>query len=155
VYIGFASELPFIAAQNPNLNFDVAKVPQASSTGTSVTFGNMQAIGVVKASKNLSTALFVASDLTSADFQTKLTTGLLNSAPVAPARRDLLATAPQTLFGPTLYSSAIISRGWYDPGAEATDPIFSNMVDSVVRGASDPSQAVGDAESKLTVLFSQ
>jgi hypothetical protein len=54
-----------------------------------------------------------------------------------------------------LYGSAIISRGWYDPGASQTDRIFNTMVDSVVRGAMNSAQAVGDAQSKLMVIFNK
>ena len=92
-------------------------------------------------------------DLTSADFVKKLLDSFLQVAPLAPARRDMLTGAPQTLFGPTLYSSAVIAHGWYDPGAELTDPIFNDMVDNVVRGATTTAQAVGDAQSRLTVIF--
>ena len=155
MYIGYASELPVIAAQNPNLNFDVAKVPQASATGTAVTFGLVQGIGVIKTSKNISTAIAVASDFTNATIEGNLVTALLSSAPVAPARRDLLATSPQTLFGPTLYNSALIARGWYDPGQSVTDPIFEGMTDAVVSGSSDAATAVDVAHNKLSVLLGQ
>ena len=141
-----------IAAQNPNLNFDVAKVPQASVT-SGLTFGNVQAISFIKASKNLATAIKVASDFTGADFETQLLTALTPVAPVAPARRDLLSQIPQSLFGPTLYSSAIMARGWYDPGEDQTNAIFSSMVDDVVRGSADPESSVGAAQSKFQVIF--
>jgi ABC-type glycerol-3-phosphate transport system substrate-binding protein len=153
VYLGYASELPLISAKNPNLNFDVTKVPQASATATQLTFGRMNAIAIVKASKNTSTALVVAADLTSADFESKLVDALALTAPVAPARRDLLTKIPQTIYGPTLFNSAIIARGWYDPGQELTDPIFNDMVDSVVRGAADSASAVGAAQSRFSVIF--
>jgi multiple sugar transport system substrate-binding protein len=154
-YIDYASELPLIATQNPNLNFDVAKVPQANDTGAQVTFGNVAGVAIVKATKNMTTAFTVMSDLTGSDFESQLVTALLPVAPVAPARRDLLTTPPQVLFGPVLYNSAVIARGWYDPGESQTDPIFNDMIDSVVRGASDVGQAVGDAQNSLMVVFHQ
>lgn len=153
IYFGYASELPLIVAQNPNLNFDVTKVPQSGGSGAQITFGRMQALALVKASKNPQTAFQIMMDLTSADFVKKLLDSFLQVAPLAPARRDMLTGAPQTLFGPTLYSSAVIAHGWYDPGAELTDPIFNDMVDNVVRGATTTAQAVGDAQSRLTVIF--
>jgi len=153
MYIGYASEVPSIVAQNPNLNFDITKVPQSSLTGTQITFGNMQAVAIVKASSNPVAALFIAGEMTGADFAGKLVDRLLATTPVAPARRDLLGNVPQNVFGPTLYSSAIIARGWYSPGKDIVNPIFNAMVDDVVRGAADISQAVSDAHSRLTVYF--
>ncbi len=152
-YIGYASELPMIVAQNPNLNFDISKVPQSGTTGVQMTFGKIQALAIVKASKNRDAALYIASDLTGVEFSAKLIGALIPVSPVAPARRDLLAQVPQILFGPVLYSSAIISRGWYDPGADLTDPIFNSLVDNVVRGATNATQAVSDAQSKFSVIF--
>ncbi len=153
IYIGYASELPSIVAQNPNLNFDITKVPQPALTGTQMTYGNVQALAIVKASKNISAAIGAASELTGAEFSAKLTEELLGIAPVAPARRDLLGKVPQNSFGPTLYSSAIISRGWYSPGRSVIDPIFNNLIDDVVRGVSSVTQSVNDAHSKLVVIF--
>lgn len=153
MYVGYASELPTIVSQNPNLNFDIAKVPQAGTAGAQITFGRMHAIAVVKASKNLGAALAAASEMTGADFAKKVVDAMLPIIPVAPARRDLLSQVPQNAFAPILYASAIIARGWYDPGVDVTDPIFNDMIDDVVRGASTISQAVGDAQSRFTVIF--
>jgi ABC-type glycerol-3-phosphate transport system substrate-binding protein len=153
VYFGYASELPVIAAKNPNLNFDVAKIPQPDGAKTEITFGQMQAVAVVKASKNLATALSVANDISGASFSASLVGAVLDSGPVAPARRDLLSSVPPSLYGPTLYSSAIISRGWLDPGSDGTNPIFQAMVDDVTRGATDSATSVNNAQSKLSLLL--
>ncbi len=154
-YIGYASELPTIVDQNPNLNFDVTKVPQPTTSGTQVTYGNIKALAIIKASKNPAAALATISNLTGAEFSAKLVEALNAITPVAPARRDLLGKVPQNLFAPTLYSSAIIARGWYSPGRGAMDPIFNAMIDSVVRGAATSADAIQAAQSKLTVIFGQ
>lgn len=153
MYIGYASELPSIVAQNPNLNFDVTKVPQPAVTGTQITYGNTQAVAIVKASRNIPGAIAVAAELSGQEFSSQLVASLLATAPVAPARRDLLGKAPQNVFGPVLYSSAIIARGWYSPGRTVIDPIFNNLIDDVVRGVSNVTQSVYTAHTKLVNIF--
>ncbi len=155
VYFGYASELPLIASKNPNLNFDLAKVPQINNAKFQVTFGQMQAVAIVKASKNLPTAIKVATELTSAEMSAKIVGALLADTPIAPARRDLLTQVPPNSYGPVLYGSAVISRGWYDPGDSVTNPIFSGIVDDIVRGASAVGTAIGSGQSKLDIFFRQ
>ncbi len=153
IYFGYASELPIIASKNPNLNFDVTKVPQATDARAEVTFGEMQAVAVVKSSKNFQTAFKVASDLTGPDLLSKLIGALIQTSPVAPARRDMLSKAPENLYGPTLYNSAVISRGWYDPGEALTNPIFSDMVDKVSRGALSTQESTAEAHNRLLTII--
>lgn len=153
VYFGYASELPTIAAKNPNLNFDIAKIPQVANTRSEVTFGQMQAVAIVKASKNFNSAFIVASEITSHDMADALINSLLESAPIAPARRDLFTKIPPNLYGPTLYNSAVIARGWYDPGDAITNPIFSDLVDNVIRGALNIGEAINQANSKLELVL--
>jgi len=44
MYVGFASELQGIRSQNPNLNFDIAEVPQVRDAATKSTYGKMQTL---------------------------------------------------------------------------------------------------------------
>jgi hypothetical protein len=46
--------------------------------------------------------------------------------------------------------SALISRGWYDPGAGISGPIFKSMVESVVSGKAQLGDAVQIASMQLT-----
>jgi ABC-type glycerol-3-phosphate transport system substrate-binding protein len=108
LYIGYASELPLIVAQNPNLNFDISKVPQPATTGSQVTFGDIHAIALVKASKNPAVALSVASELTGADFAAKIVSGLLSVVLEVLVRCDLLSQVFENVFTLVLYGSVII-----------------------------------------------
>jgi ABC-type glycerol-3-phosphate transport system substrate-binding protein len=153
VYFGYASELPLIVNKNPNLNFDIAKVPQVTGSKSHITFGDLKAVGIIKTSHNFNSAYSFALSLTGGELAPKILGALRADAPVAPARRDLLSSAPQNLFGPTLYGGALISRGWVDPGDDLSDPIFRDLVDSVFRGAVGPSEAVSQAHNKLQVII--
>jgi ABC-type glycerol-3-phosphate transport system substrate-binding protein len=152
-YLGYASEIPTIAARNPNLNFDIARAPQINTTNEQTTIGNMTSVGIIKTSKNFTAAYTAATTVISLDpFVNQLVSNLMIKTPVAPARLALLGRAnyPKNLYGQLLYNSALISKGWLDPHSASTNPIFSTLFDSVVSGAKTPDQAVFDAQSAIT-----
>lgn len=151
IYLGYASELPLISAKNPNLNFDIARFPQVKDSTSLVTFGNMYGVAIVKSTKNFNTAFTAASAISGQDFEQKLVKALLEKAPIAPARRDLLATPPANLYGPVLYNSALIARGWLDLGDSVTNPIFSDMIEDVVKGVSNTSESIYKASNRYNL----
>ena len=51
LYLGFASELFTLRNKNPNLNYDVARMPQIAVTGTQITYGKLYGIASLKSSK--------------------------------------------------------------------------------------------------------
>ena len=149
VYFGYASELPNIQAKNPNLNFDVAKIPQTKGSSIKATFGRMNAIALSKASKNLSTAYTVIGQLTGADFSGKVATALN----LPPVRRDLLITKPATPFYlAVFYDSALISRGWLDPSPKDTDLIFQSIIEDISSGRLPVDQAIIKGNGQLDQL---
>ncbi|MDE2116412.1 MAG: extracellular solute-binding protein, partial [Patescibacteria group bacterium] len=142
VYFGYASELTAIRAANPNLNFDVAMVPQSGTK--KLTFGNMEAIALLKSSKNVSSAFTAAVTLTSAPLATEWS----SETGMPPVRRDLLATLPGDAAASIFYQSALISIAWLDPNREATAQVFSAMVENVISGnllVSDSVKAASDS----------
>ena len=153
IYFGYASELPGISAKNPNLNFDIASVPQIPNQTSKVTFGRMNAIAIVKNSKNFTSAYIIANMLAGSDFAGKLVTELANTAPIAPARRDLIASAPQAVWGPLVFNSALISEGWLDPGDSISSHIMGSLINDVVQGALSVPEAVSEANTKLSLAF--
>ncbi len=151
MYLGYASELPLISAKNPNLNFDITTVPQIPGSNAKSTYGNMYGIAIVKSSKNIATAFSAATLLSGKDFMGKVIGKLLEEAPIAPTRRDMLATPPQNLYGPTLYGSALISRAWLTPSKSVSSQIFSDMIEDVVRGAFSVGDSISKANNRLNV----
>ena len=150
VYIGYASELFAIRDQNPNLDFDVAKLPQPRDAVTPKTFGRMNGIGIMKSSTNFTTAYTVAYLLSAGRYAEDFATAL--SLP--PARRDLLAKgAPTSAYGKTFYDSALISRGWLEPNRAETTRIFNEMIDNTTSGRLSASEAVSRAAGALQILL--
>lgn len=145
MYIGYASELPLLKAKNPTLNLSVTSVPQSRVANKSITFGRLEAVAVVKSTKNptlaLSAALLLASKDVAAAFNK--VTG------IPPARRDLLSMKPSDLAQTVFFSAAIQSKAWIDPDASKTSLIFKNMIESVTSGKQRVSEAVNTANLEV------
>lgn len=129
MYFGFASELSTLQRKNPNLNFDVATMPQAENAPKSA-YTRIYALSIVKGAENLDSALAAISILTapSALPQWTIATNL------PPVRRDLLVTRPKDAYLDVFYGAAIQSKTWMDPDPDLSYEIFRDMVEMVTTG---------------------
>jgi ABC-type glycerol-3-phosphate transport system substrate-binding protein len=153
IYFGFASEYNTILAKNPNLNFEMATLPQPTDTQTKATFGNIQGFAVLKSSRNISNAFQNVFALTA---PTAVTQWTANSQ-TSPALLSLIALKhPSNPIQDLVAQSALISKGWLDPEPSAASAIFQNMIESVTSGASNPGNAVSNAQQAIQqVIYSQ
>jgi ABC-type glycerol-3-phosphate transport system substrate-binding protein len=152
-YIGFGSEIPQIAQINPNINFDVGTMPQAEGLRSKKTFGRMYGLAVVKASKEQFAAFQTVLLMKDSDFSLKLLNGTQALYPIAPVRKDLLATVPPTKWGPIVYGSAIIATGWLDVNYVDTNSIFENLITQVTRNSTDITNAIEEANALMNDLL--
>ncbi len=151
-YLGFASEIPGISAKNPNLNFDVAMLPQARDTGVRATFGRMQALAVTLNTPFGDDAWRAAQILTSAE-TLKLWSEI---SLLPPVRRDLLTLKPaDDARAAIFYDAALQSRGWLDPRPRKSEAVFRDMVEAAVSGRERISGAVSRAHGELSALLRQ
>lgn len=149
VYFGFASELSKIKRKNPNLNFDVAKVPQTRDASKSITFGKMQGLSILKQSKNINTAFQVSIMFSDPKFIAKLSSSL----ELPPVRRDLLSKKPADAYMTLFYDSALISKAWLDPSPMSTKGIFKKMIENIVSGRRMANDAVISANAEMQKLL--
>lgn len=149
-YIGYASELPTIKRINPNLNFDVTLVPQSQSSIRKVTYGSMYTLTIPRTTTNLNGAINIISSLTSIDVQTKFAKKL----GIAPVRKDLLTTADTSNIYESVFNrSAIIAQGILEPDSQGTSAIIKELVETVVSGQFEISDAITKANEKLSLLL--
>ncbi len=149
-YIGFASELDTIKRLNPNLNFDIALIPQSQSSTRKVTYGSMYTLAVPRSTSNLTGAINVIAALTSQDVQTRFAKKLS----IAPVRKDLLATSDVTSQYESVFNrSAIMAQGILEPEGAATSLIIKELIDTVVSGQYEISDALTRAHEKLSLLL--
>lgn len=149
IYFGFASEYSDIKEKNPNLNFDVAMVPQVVDTQTKKTYGELYGFSFLKSSQNVTQAYNLLSTLVSANSVLILT----DYMDIAPARKDMISAGSSDSVKTVFYNSALISRGWIDPDANYTNQIFKNMVENVTTGKMNVKDSVSNASLELDNLL--
>ncbi|MDD5152976.1 MAG: extracellular solute-binding protein [Candidatus Pacebacteria bacterium] len=151
IYFGYASEYPEIKAKNPNLNFDVAPVPQTGDSSTKITFGRVQGLALTKYAKNPTGAIQAALLLSS-----KESTGeIAQTMSLPPVRRDLLVATQNDPVLSIFYDSVLIARAWQDPDPAKTDDFFENMINDVESGRQNINEALTVAEGGMSRLLSQ
>lgn len=151
LYIGYASELPLILAQNPNLNFDVTQIPQTSGgpQERQLTTARVYAYAVPLVAENSYGASILLEALTSATASQlfEQNTGLPSP------RRELLAGEPTDAVKTVFRNSTIQAVSWRDPNPKATQQILAKMSNSVVSGTARMSEAIQRAQSELQAVL--
>ena len=152
IYFGFASEFIKIREKNPNLNFDVATLPQTTTAVSAKpikTYGNIMGFAIMKNSNNVPGTYTVISSLASAA-AVPFWKDIFN---LPSARRDILGQ-PETSAVKTIFNrSAIMSSGWLDPNYAASSNIFKEMVESYTTSRESISAAVVTAGGRLSNLL--
>lgn len=148
MYFGYASEFESLKLKNPNLDFDVAPVPQ-NSTENTVTYGKLTAFSIVKKSPNAQNAFSVISKLTDIVAQRHW----VDISKMPAVRRDVLADVPANKYVSTFYTSAIQTKTWTDPNPVFSTTIFRDMIEAVTTGLLPASQAVTTARQRLDLLL--
>lgn len=149
LYVGFASEQQLLAASNPNLDFDMAPVPQPETAGKSVDYARAYALALPKATQNPSGAVQVALSL--AGKQESLVAA--HALGVAPALRGALVPSPNERYTPVVYPMALIAEGWLSPAPRATDAIFAGMINSIISGRQSVQDALAAADQALNAAI--
>ena len=146
-YFGFASELFDLRAKNPNIDFDVAPLPQARGGKNRVTYGSMYGFSIARSSMNQSATFQILQILTAPQYLS----GLEQLTYLPSVRRDIVAQGSKDPYMAIFLDSALISRGWLDVKTSASNTIFSDMIESITSGRKDTQQAIDDAHGELSI----
>jgi multiple sugar transport system substrate-binding protein len=155
VYFGYASEYSQLKQKNPNLNFDVALVPQLrrenDSTYVQSTYGNMYGFAILKASSKTQYAFNAIYAMSAKENVTLWAqqTGLPS------VRRDTIIQDPSKAASSIFATSAIWARGWLDPDYQASEAIFKEMIESVTSGRKLYSDAIISASQEQQNLLNK
>lgn len=145
IYFGYASELPIIRAGNPNLDFDMAPVPQPARSTARTTYGLVYALAIPKTSQNPNGAYATAVALADRGLQLRAA----NALSMVPASRAALIPSNEDPFQPVYFPEALVARGWLSPSPATTDSIFGAMIGNITSGRMDVSQALTTANQAL------
>ena len=151
LYFGFASEITDIRAKNPQLNFDIAPIPQSKNATIKATFGTMYGFAFPRNSLNSNVAYNIFSTLTGQSALLKWTE--LTYLP--PVRRDMLVIKPSYPYLSIFYDSALIASGSLDPSASDTSSIFQSMVENIVSGKERINEAITRGSNQINNLMPQ
>lgn len=148
-YFGFASELSDIRLKNPNIDFDVAPLPQARGGKIRTTYGSMYGFSIVRTATDQLGTYNVFQILTAPESLSLLTSIVY----LPPVRRDMLATGSTDPYLSIFYDSALISKSWLDTYPSKSSLIFQNMVESITSGRADVNQAVDTASDSIDLYL--
>jgi ABC-type glycerol-3-phosphate transport system substrate-binding protein len=168
MYIGHASDLKMIRSINPNLNFEVALLPQIRSATYALNTSHVYGLALSRNSQNARGAITIAYLLAGENMIAPIakTLGMSsalrrvlqqsNSAPSTNpevsqqqnALTELVGSGPKTVEGLLNYQ-ANISQSWPDPDPDKTSDIFRDMIESTVSGARRATEAVQRADKQL------
>ena len=151
MYFGFGSEARIIEERNPNLNFDIAQVPQGATVSASAkrTYGRFYAFMIPKSAPNKTGAYTVMQELGSQSNAQKIA----DSYGLAPATRAALAVGSNDIYGREIYAAVAQSRGWLNPNLNQTDETFKKLLNDISANRSDVYRATSDAIKRLQQAY--
>ncbi len=132
LYFGLASDLPRIRTLNPNLNFDMAPLPQPATSENQKTSASVWSFAILNSARNEQAALNAIVMLTGPSVVSLASsmTGL------SPARRDLLSQKQSRSSLSITFESALFASTWLDPDRDRSSAAFASAVESIVTGQS-------------------
>lgn len=151
LYLGYVSEAKFLRQANPNLDFDIAPLPQPGTAQVKRAYGLLYSFYIPRGAKNPSGAYSAAAILSGSNIQ-EVVAGATGLTPVS---RDALSSAPADPVAAVGYAQALYSAGWLSPAVSDTDTVFSAMIGNVISGRMNLSAALTSAERSLTNLLQQ
>lgn len=150
LYFGKGSEYTALARENPNLNFDLATVPQGSGATVLRNYGDFYAFAIPRATRNAAFAYRLAQDLGSGAVSAELA----QAFGFAPVVRSVLAEGTSDPVQSVLYQAGLIARAWLDPDPRETDRLFKDMVEEIVsNNSARTGSIVNDTMYQLEQLF--
>ena len=150
MYVGLASDNKYIKEKNPNLNFDIAELPQSAADGEKITFGNITSFALTNSATDVSGAVRFIYAMTTKE----ATLAQAKILGIAPARKDALNSADSSdAVQTTVFDSAKYARTWLDPDQQKTDKIFFDMINSVISGQKRIAESVLTANREMINLL--
>ncbi len=149
LYFGYGSEAEDIDKKNPNLNFDIAPVPQGGAATALRTYGIFYGFAIPRSSLNPQGAFAAANTIANEKYADELTRQLN----LASVRRDVVSKGDQSPYRSAMLKAALVARSWLDPDPRASENILMRMVEDVVSNRARIGAAVGDAINRLVLEY--
>jgi ABC-type glycerol-3-phosphate transport system substrate-binding protein len=151
IYFGYGSEGPELERLNPNLNFDIAEIPQGATATIRRTYAQFYGLAALKTSDNLPGVSLVLKDLS----QQTVIDRFARDYHMVPALRSSVAVGSNDLYGRITYKSASVAYGWLNPNRPGTDAAFLTMTRDITENRADVSSAITDAIERLELEYNK
>lgn len=148
-YFGFASELKGMREKNPNLNFDVALMPQARGGAVKSVYAKMYGLSLVRSSSRLDAAFQILTTISQPQYLSELSARLY----LPSVRRDVIAKGNDDPYITLFNEAALVSNSWLDVDPQQSRRIMSNMIESISSGRKTVYQSIQDAGDEYDILL--
>lgn len=145
---GYAYSRDDILRKSPNLNFDVAPVPQTQLNQNLVNFANYWGFAVSKQSKNSNYAWDFIKTMTTKD----ALKSYYQRHKVPSSRRDLISEQTNDPEIGVFASANLTAKSFYKKDQAKADQIINNMIDNVVLRGKKVEEAVSSANQQINAL---
>ncbi len=147
--IGYATDVPLIALENPQLNFDVAPLPQARDAKTPVTLGRLRLAAVPRTSIQEEQAWRFLLWLQSKDIQKTYA----DAVGLPSARRDLVNSKPPRDYLAPFYAQVLTAKTLPVVLGAPLQSALDAMIQAVANGRLSVEQAVNRAQAEIAALL--
>lgn len=151
IAIGYAADVPGVAALNPQLNFDVAPLPQRGGLRTAVNFGRFSVLAVSRTSTQNEQAWRFLLWLQSKEAHKFY----VDALGLPPARRDLVTTKPPRDYLTPFYDQVLSARILPAGAGDSLTGILDDMIEAVINRRLNITQAVARADQQLNQALSR
>ncbi|HTL39339.1 MAG TPA: sugar ABC transporter substrate-binding protein [Methylomirabilota bacterium] len=147
--INYSYMIPTIKDKAPNLNWDVAAVPQTSETGNKINFANYWGEAVSKSSKNSA----VAWDFLNFISQKSELTKYYAKHKQVSSRKDMLPDQASDIDIGVFAENALTARSVYKKDANQFEAVFLNMIDDVILRNLEAKDALQNAVQQINLTL--
>lgn len=151
IYFGYGSEGKELEKLNPNLNFDVAEIPQGATATVRRTYAQFYGLAALKTSDNLAGASLVLKGLS----QQAVIDRFARDYNLVPSLRSSVSAGSNDLYGRITYRSASGAYGWLNPNRPGTDEAFGTMTRDITENRAEVSSAISDALERLELEYNK
>jgi len=150
--IGYERDAQIIKEKNQNLNFGIAPIPQPKSATKAMTYPFYSGYAITKQSKQkpIAAAYLVRATLDKTTAQ-KYIEKLGGTPALLSLINENISSAEKSVFA----RQALVARGYPQIDSKEIKTIFSEMIELVISGTKNPSDALGEAQTEVNKLFAR
>ena len=149
LHFGFASDIQSLQMRNPNLNFDIAEMPQLEGTDLPSVYADLYGFFIPRGAPDANRAYVAMNLLTSSQSANAIS----EITSLTSARRDFSPSGNQD-FTEMFRKEAVYARTFIDPDYAATNAIFQNAVENITSGRRSVSEALNLADAEIDAIIS-